>query len=340
MRGFVTYVPWPGDVNNVRLNFESIAVLAHLLDRHIAIPDQSVRNDDEPEHLSDGTYRPLNPNQFFDLSSLPVMRLSDLSRDSTMFEVPPFEPDTKILSLESSGSDDAFASGRGKYSLPQIALSADIIRFPRLLTPFYAMISGGIEMRRRATSFVRDHVRHPVEIERIAKQIASALGEFHAVMVRRNEFIRYYPQTDINIETIHKHIAEAVPSGSQLLISTDESDRSFFDLLTRRYRVLYARDVVYQVAPSLDWSQRRIGCIEQNLCALADSFVGTRLSTFSAYINRLRGYHGCDDTRVRFTDGTHLRVRDNEGWPQFSWEPARRLGEPLWSREFREGWTL
>lgn len=341
MRGFVTYVPWPGDINNVRLNFESIAVLAHLLDRHIAIPDQLVRNADELEHRPDGTYRPLNPNQFLDLSGLPIMRLSDLSRNSSMFEVPTFEPDTTIISLESSGSDDAFAGGRDKYSLPQIALTADIIKFPRLLTPFYAMISGGIAMRRTATSFVRDRVRHPAEVERIAKQIASALGEYHAVVVRRNEFIQYYPQTDINIETIHKHIAEAAPPGSQLLIATDEIDRSFFDLLTRRYRVLYVRDLVTQAAPSLDWSQRyRTSCIEQNLCALADSFVGTRLSTFSAYINRLRGYHGCGDTRVRFTDGTHLRIRDTEGWPQFSWEPAKRLGEPLWSREFREGWML
>jgi hypothetical protein len=208
-----------------------------------------------------------------------------------------------------------------------------------MLTPFYAAVFGTTETRRRIMIHVRDAVRHHAQIVEVARTIAGRVGEFHAVIVRRNEFIQFYPQANIPIERIAGHLAETVPPGAVLLITTDEVNRGFFDLLTKRYRCAYARDVVKAFAPP-DWTRYQLSCVEQNLCAFAETFLGTRLSTFSAYVNRLRGYHGVGDTRVRFTDGTHRRIRDQEGWPHFSWEPSRRNNEPLWGREFHEGWSV
>jgi len=233
----------------------------------------------------------------------------------------------------------AFAAGREACCFTPEAMAADIIRLPRLLTPFYAMICGSVATRLRSVLFVQNCVRHYAYAEQLAKHIATSIGEFHAAVVRRNEFVQFYPQTNIDIATIEQHIAEAAPFGSLLVIATDEANREFFAPLTVRYKVVFMRDLVLQAAPA-DMTRFQLSCIEQNLCALAESFVGTRFSTFSAYVNRLRGYHGCGDTRVRFTDGTHRRIKDTEGCPRFSWEPARRHGEPLWGREFREGWSL
>lgn len=334
MRGFITYVPWPGDINNVRLCFESVAVLAKLLDRHIAIPDELHRQINE-EAWRNGVYYTLHPSVFIDLDPLPVMRLSEVSKRASMYEIGSFLADSTVIEIEAAPSLEAFAGGRAILRIPEEALKADIIKFPALLTPFYAMIFASMATRRDMARYVRDSVRHPGRFEALAKQIADRLGEFHAMVIRRNEFITAYPQADIKIEDIALHLAETVPVGSTLLIATDEIDRDFFAWIANRYKLVYARDIVRETAP--DWSPYHYSCVEQNLCALADTFLGTRLSTFSSYVNRLRGYRG-GDARIRFTDGLHRTVRDDAGWPEFSWQGSWREGHPLWGREFREGW--
>jgi GDP-fucose protein O-fucosyltransferase len=336
MRGYLTYSPWHGDINNVRLNFESVAVLAHLLDRQIAIPEHLLRQADEPAWTP--TFRPLHPGVFLNLDSLPVTTLAAIPKGASVYEVPPLEADTAVIVIESAAFLPSFAGDRAQYSFPAEALAADVIKLPPLLTPFYAMIFGTLATRRRAMLHVKDSVRHHTEFVYAARRIADELRPFHAVVVRRNEFIQAYPQANVPAYQILAAVAETAPPGARLLIATDELDCGFFEPLSERYQLFYVRDLVKAVIQP-EWTRYHLSCVEQNLCAFAESFVGTRLSTFSAYVNRLRGYHGCGDTHVRFTDGTHRRIRDDEQWPQFSWEPSRRRGEPLWGREFREGWA-
>ena len=328
MQGYVTYDPWHGDINNVRLHFESIIAVAHLLDRHIAIPEHLHRTSYEMVH----PFRPLHPSLFFDLSKLPIVPLADVEKNLSTHVIEPFQPDAKIIVHHHAPDIHAFACGRGRIYLPE---SADIIKLPPLLTPFYAQVYSQPELRHQTIRVVRDQFRHYAAIADAAKQIASSLGEFHAVQVRRTDFIRFHPAVDIT--TITLQLAEVAPAGSPLVIATDEPDRKFFRALEARYAVKYGMDLIREAAPNVPAYQH--SAVEQNLCALAETFTGTRYSTFSAYINRLRGYHRIGDTRVRFTDGTHHRIRDTHNWPQFSWQSARRHGEALWGREFQEGWN-
>lgn len=329
-QGYLTYEPWRGDINNVRLHFESVVALAHLLDRQIAIP----------EHLHRTTYHqgpvflPLHPALYFDLTTLPITRLADVPDTTSVYDVPAFQPDRAILVDADAPEIDAFACGRNKLYLPA---SADIIKLPPLLTPFYALVFSTAERRRQSVAFVHDNFRHYANVPALAKQIATSLGAFHALQVRRTDFILYHPSVDI--ATILTQLTEVAPAGSTLVIATDEPNRTFFDALATRYRLVFGMDMIKQMAPP-DMHEKHHGCVEQNLCALAETFTGTRFSTFSAYITRLRGYHRIGDTRIRFTDGTHHRIRDTDGWPQFSWQPACRHGEALWGREFQEGWSF
>ena len=329
MEGYITYEPWRGDINNVRLHFESVVALAHLLDRQIAIPEHLHRTN----YQIGAVFRPLHPSLFFDLAKLPIVRLADVEENLSVHEVAPFAPDTKIIVHHHAPDINAFACGRQRIHLPT---SADIIKLPPLLTPFYAMVFSGVELRRQTIQVVRDRFRHHSSIAYLAQQIATSLGEFHAVQVRRTDFIRYHPPVDI--DTIMTQLAEAAPAGSTLVIATDEPNRAFFRALSARYKVIYGVDLIKQAAPD-DMPSYQFSAVEQNLCALAETFTGTRWSTFSAYINRLRGYHRMGDTRIRFTDGIHHHIRDTERWPQFSWQPAVRHREALWGREFQEGWN-
>jgi hypothetical protein len=71
-------------------------------------------------------------------------------------------------------------------------------------------------------------------------------------------------------------------------IATDEIDLAFFEPLDRNHTVLFISDF-HHLIEGID--PNYYGMIEQLVCAKGDKFVGTYYSTFSAYINRLRGYH-------------------------------------------------
>lgn len=340
MQRLLAYDPYWGDLNNVRLCIENVAVLAHLLDRRLIISPKH-RKHDEPEHFPNGDYRPLDPRHFLDFSRIRTMQAEAVRMDDAeTYHVPHFDPDTAVIALADGPDLPAFAGGRAIIRLPAESQAAQIISLPRLLTPFYAQIYAPPVIRRHMTAYVRDRVRHYAYAPELAARIADGLHDrYFSVVVRRNEFITpaAYPQADICIEQIEAVIAERAPPGSLLVVATDEINRNFFRHLARRYRCVFARDLVTAVCPP-GLTRWQISCVEQNLCALGESYVGTRLSTFSAYVNRIRGYIGAADTSIRFTDLSHRRIRDDEGNPAFSWQPSRQCGEPLWAREFQEGW--
>src|SRR5262245_15518185 len=65
---YLTYTPWPGDLNNTRMCFETVLVLAYLTGRCLVIPSE-YRRHHEPEIL-EGRFRPLDPREFLDLDCL------------------------------------------------------------------------------------------------------------------------------------------------------------------------------------------------------------------------------------------------------------------------------
>jgi hypothetical protein len=332
---YLTYDPWNGDLNNVRLCFESVAALAHALGRKIVYPPRHRTVESDPEWV-DGVCYPLHPPQYFDLANIPTATADEVPPGAVHYRVEEFHPDCGFIALCDGPDMEAFAAGRKAHVLPPEAADAPVIDLPPLLAPFYANIYGDPATRRAMATFVRQKVRHYSQAEQIARRLARCLGEpFHSAVIRRNDFIKAYPQVDVPAAQVAEIIAERAPANALLVIATDESDRDYFAPLAQRWRLVFARALVAPVVPPL-WTHRQISCVEQNLCAMGASYVGTRLSSFSGYVNRLRGYLGAKDTSVRFADGTHLRINDQDS--AFSWQAWRRYGEPVWGREFKEGW--
>jgi hypothetical protein len=331
---FLTYEPWNGDLNNLRLCFESVAALAHVLGRKVVLSPRHRILESDPDWV-DGVCYPLHPPRFFDLTNVPTASVDDIPSGTVPYCVDEFHPDFGFITLCDGPDMEAFAAGRTAHRLPSETADATVINLPPLLAPFYVNIYADAATRRAMVNHVRQNVRHYSVAEATARAVADKLGEFHSVVIRRNDFIRAYPQVDVPAAQIAEIIAERAPSDALLVIATDEPDGAYFTPLAQRWRLLFARDLVEPVTPQW-WTQRQRSCVEQNLCALGKSYVGTRLSSFSGYVNRLRGYFGVEDTSVRFTDGTHLRVDDTD--TMFSWQAWRGHGEPVWGREFKEGW--
>lgn len=86
-----------------------------------------------------------------------------------------------------------------------------------------------------------------------------------------------------------------------------------------------------------------VGIIEQIICSRAESFVGTKLSTFSGYITRLRGYSldivdkATYFTDTKYPDGYKDEKAFSKDWPTWGdyWPD-----HGLWARQFQEAWDI
>ena len=79
-----------------------------------------------------------------------------------------------------------------------------------------------------------------------------------------------------------------VPDGHTVYIATDETNMTFFQTFQQHYNILFLHNFTHLIP---DINPNYYGMIEQLVASKSEVFVGTFYSTFSAYINRFRGYH-------------------------------------------------
>eukprot|EP01040_Poterioochromonas_malhamensis_P010025 gene10025-10896_t len=119
------------------------------------------------------------------------------------------------------------------------------------------------------------------------KLITPTYAAFH---IRRGDFQQKH--TRLPAETIVSLTNKLIPHRKKTIvyISTDEKNRSFFDPFRQEYKAIYFLDDLTPNTGIETVNQNYIGMIEQIVCVAADVFIGTPLSTFTAYITRMRGY--------------------------------------------------
>jgi hypothetical protein len=113
--------------------------------------------------------------------------------------------------------------------------------------------------------------------------------------------------------------------------------RIFFMPFEKYYDTVFFSDVVGVL--ELQPFSHSIACIEQTVCSCANIFVGTRWSTFSGYITRLRGHRRSRNAEIYFTDGYKLHQNRNP-MERVSWSSWLEAGNQFWGREYQEGWEL
>ena len=149
---------------------------------------------------------------------------------------------------------------------------------------------------------------------------------YFAYHIRRGDF--QYKHTKLSAEQIYNNTKHLFPPGVTrlLYISTDETQKSFFNVFREHFHVVFLHDILDNARlGDAHLNQNHIGMVEQVICANAHTFVGTPLSTFTGYITRMRGYYR--DQRYKRTFYT---MRDQ----MYSLHHQEEIKGPFWAREF------
>lgn len=353
----LTFEGWPGQLNNVRMSFECAVVAAFILKRELIVSLKATPRTPFADRLN-----------LFDIQRLrqgvDLLCEGDPGFDDRLRDIASLKPEETLSLFPDPGDDDllesasmsffcfpsfpeygseafhrmvAFAGTRQRvFRLPVGHARYPRIHMPPLLEPFYAYYFLDPGLWTECKHLVRNYVRYRPEIIDVGSSLAEALGAYHALHVRRNDFIAQDGRDDFPAQSLVESARKFIPAGARLYIATDEANTAFFDPLRRHYELVFLRDIatseVWNLPP--DWR----AAIEQVICAGGSTFVGTFHSTFSAYITRLRGYHGRGDSSFLFTNG-EVDDRPPLADGEFSWASTLKNNVPLWAREYLEGWT-
>lgn len=174
--------------------------------------------------------------------------------------------------------------------------SRPLIQFMAYL--FFESWEQDLQMKR----FLRDHLRFSDTIQCAAARIVEGIreiaalvgngtndsGGFDTMHVRREDFKGLDVYKDGIIQPHQMIDAKFFDPQRTVYVATDEKDKSFFEALHQHHTILFLHDfdhLIQGIDPNF------YGMIEQLVCAKGDKFVGTYYSTFTGYINRVRGYH-------------------------------------------------
>ena len=194
----------------------------------------------------------------------------------------------------------------------------------RFLTHFYSFLfledwREDLWMKR----FMRDHVRYIDEIQCAAGRVVQALRqlsynltqkshEFDTFHIRRGDF--QFKQTRLEANEIYDNVKEVLagvdepPQGNQkavqagvVFIATDERNKDFFAPLRKHYPHLYFLDDFKHLLTNVNTNY--YGMIDQLVASRGRLFFGCWHSTFTGFINRMRGYHSQKERLAGYETG-------------------------------------
>ncbi len=164
----------------------------------------------------------------------------------------------------------------------------------RLLNHFYAFLFySDPVVDNHYKRFVRDFLHYKDELYCAAGKIINALNregkEWSTLHVRRGDL--QYKEVKIPAEEWYENLKEVWNEGELLFIATDERNKTFFDPIKQHHDVRFLDDY-WDVGNLGDLDSYYLGMVDTIIASHGRTFSGTWFSTFSGYINRMRGYLG------------------------------------------------
>ena len=140
--------------------------------------------------------------------------------------------------------------------------------------------------------FVRDFLHYKESLYCAAGKIVHALnnkGPWSSLHVRRGDL--QYKEVKIPAHEWYENLKDIWDEGETLFIATDERNKTFFDPIREHHNVRFLDDY-WDVGNLDDLDPYYLGMVDTIIASHGRTFAGTWFSTFTGYINRMRGYLG------------------------------------------------
>lgn len=132
---------------------------------------------------------------------------------------------------------------------------------------------------------------------------------------------------EISEKIIGQHASKTV------FIATDEKNMTFFTPFKNRYNVFFLGDFMHLLQ---DVNSNYYPLLDQLISSRGESFIGTHFSTFTSYINRLRGYYSWRDKLDGYEQGRIQSYYFNPPNLKYKYKQYFAITEPFWAYEFPE----
>lgn len=144
--------------------------------------------------------------------------------------------------------------------------------------------------------------------------------------------------TRVSAEEILRVSKPKLKEGDTVYLATDERDKGFFDPLKAVYDVVFLDDFIDDMGKQVNTNY--YGMVDQLVASRGRTFFGCWFSTFTAYINRLRGYHADDHQLPGYEQGLinswYYAMEDRFDHMQ-KFYPVKQA---FYAREFPASWRL
>jgi len=207
-----------------------------------------------------------------------------------------------------------------KRQLYDIMCDDEIIHFPRNLLGHF-----GYHVYAPNTSaqeIIRQKIKRGIKFHDKYIQKANSImdGDFDAVHIRRGDF--KYTQTSWT-EDMYKNLLNLLNANVRknvpLFIATDETDYTMFDFLKKTYNIFFLKDFC-------EVGKAEALVLDTLICSNAYQFYGSRMSTFSDYINIIRGYNNKLDNHRKSLNFNRPKIKYNK----YPWEVESYNWQDLW----------
>jgi len=223
-----------------------------------------------------------------------------------------------------------------------VHFSASIKEY-RLLNHFYSYILFTDPVQDNFYKrFVRDFLHYKDSIFCAAGKIINALqeegkklgfsvdkeggGGFSSLHVRRGDL--QYKAVKISGEEWLENTKDFWLEKELLYIATDEKKKEFFDPIKEKFQVKFLDDY-WDLAGLSNIDPNYMGMIDTIVASQGRIFAGTYFSTFTGFINRMRGYYGFPGTASWYGMKGYKAVLQKWVYPHSAYYP----------REFPIGWV-
>jgi carbamoyltransferase len=345
---YVSFDGWWGGFSNIRMTYELIGAISVITGRTIILPPK-VYCLFLSEHYDKSTF--FDWWTAFDLEAFKsqfncvhyedIPEYADLENDIQYFEgidkiakIITFQDDFKqwgnqreirdnqvlVCNISDTIDFDTFSKGR---DVIDINVDDKFLHFPRnLFGHFYYHVYGDGPLQRNT---IRDKIQNGLKYKNkyyeLSKTVKNKLGEYNSIHIRRGDFLFTRTTTaKPQIETLLEDIKDRISNNIPLYIATDEKDKSLFDILKPHYDIHFFSEFFTDV-------QQHEGLVlDQIICSEGNTFLGSKFSTFSDYINVLRGYNQKPN---KYREGTNFKL-PLLSYNQFPWENEGYSWDKIW----------